>query len=144
MPFYTIYTEACKMSLPCEIAVKCLIPPVRALIAKELTTKHKLTQMKAAELLGVSQPAISLYQRNIRGIAIDLEKDQEIMEQVKNMASALANENLAYKDFIQMFCEICRKIRAKGLLCKIHKAIDPSVDTEKCGLCLAASSIKCI
>jgi len=132
------------MSLPCEIAVKCLIPPVRALIAKELTTKHKLTQMKAAELLGVSQPAISLYQRNIRGIAIDLEKDQEIMEQVKNMASALAKENLAYKDFIQMFCEICRKIRAKGLLCKIHKAIDPSVDTEKCGLCLATSSIKCI
>lgn len=132
------------MSLPCEIAIKCLLPPVRALLAKELTAKHNLKQLEAAKLLGVSQPAISLYQRKIRGKAIDLEKDREIMEQIENLASALAKENLAYKDFIQMFCEICRKIRAKGLLCKMHKAIDPSIDTEKCGLCLAMDSMKCV
>lgn len=132
------------MSLPCEIAIKCLLPPVRALLAKELTAKHNLKQSEAAELLGVSQPAISLYQRKIRGKAIDLEKDPEIMEQVENLANALAKGNLAYKDFIQMFCGICRKIRAKGLLCNMHKTMDPSVDTEKCGLCLAASSMNCI
>ncbi|MEM3608999.1 MAG: hypothetical protein QXV87_01460 [Candidatus Bathyarchaeia archaeon] len=132
------------MSLPCEIAVKCLLPPVRALLAKELTVKHNLKQSEAAKLLGVSQPAISLYQRRIRGKAIDLEKDQEIMEQIENLANALAKENLAYKDFIKTFCEICRKIRAKGLLCKMHKAMDPFVDTEKCGLCLDTSSIKCV
>ncbi|MGB9714157.1 MAG: transcriptional regulator [Candidatus Bathyarchaeales archaeon] len=132
------------MSLPCEIAVKCLLPPVRALLAKELTAKYNLKQSEAAKLLGVSQPAVSLYQKKIRGKAINLEKDREIMDQVENLANALSEGNLAYKDFIQMFCEICRKIRAKGLLCQMHKAIDPSVDTEKCGLCLATSSIKCV
>ena len=131
------------MSLPCEIAIKCLLPPVRALLAEELTAKHNRKQSEAAKLLGVSQPAISLYQRKIRGKAIDLKKDPEIMEQIENMANILAKENLTYKEFIQLFCEICKKIRAKGLLCKMHKAIDPSVDTEKCGLCLVTSSIKC-
>ncbi|MEM3672789.1 MAG: hypothetical protein QW468_00980 [Candidatus Bathyarchaeia archaeon] len=131
------------MSLPCEIAVKCLLPAVRALLAKELTAKHNLKQSEAAKRLGVSQPAISLYQRKIRGKAINLEKDPDIVEQIENLANALAEENLAYKDFIQTFCEICRKIRAKGLLCKMHKTMDPSIDTEKCGLCLATSSIKC-
>jgi predicted transcriptional regulator len=132
------------MSLPCEIAIKCLLPPVRALLAKELTTKHNLKQSDVAKLLGVSQPAISLYQKRIRGKAIDLENDLEIIEKVENLANFLAEGNLAYKDFIEMFCEICKKIRAKGLLCKMHKTLDPSVDIERCGLCLASGSVKCI
>ncbi|MGQ9544057.1 MAG: helix-turn-helix domain-containing protein [Candidatus Bathyarchaeia archaeon] len=43
------------------------------MIAKTLITKHNLTQVEAAKLLGISQPAISLYERKIRGKAF-LEK----------------------------------------------------------------------
>jgi predicted transcriptional regulator len=39
------------------------------MIARKLTVSHVLRQVEAAELLGVSQPAISLYCRNIGAFA---------------------------------------------------------------------------
>ncbi|MEM2917636.1 MAG: hypothetical protein QXN63_04700 [Candidatus Bathyarchaeia archaeon] len=141
MPFYTIHKRKIAMLVPCEVAIKCLLPPVRAMIAKELTTKHNLKQAEAAKLLGVSQPAISLYYRKIRGKAISLENDYTIAKQIEELASSLAEGKLSAKDYIMKFCEICRTIRAKGLLCEIHKAFDPSIETEKCALCLALNCV---
>jgi len=66
------------MIVPCEVAVKCVLPVVRAMIAKELVTKHGLNQVETARLLGVSQPAISLYSRKARGNALNLENDHDI------------------------------------------------------------------
>jgi predicted transcriptional regulator len=113
------------------------------MIAKELVNTHGLKQAEAAEILGVSQPAISLYYRKMRGKAINLEKDQEITGLVKNMATSMVKGKLSHREFIQKFCEICGAIRVKGLLCEMHKTLDPSVDIEKCGLCLTSSLAKC-
>ncbi|MEM2466659.1 MAG: hypothetical protein QXZ47_05150 [Candidatus Bathyarchaeia archaeon] len=125
------------MLLPCEVAVKSLLPPVRAALAKRLMTKHNLKQTKAAKLLGVSQPAISLYNKKMRGKALDLEKDGEIKGLIEELADFLAKEGLSHRDFTLKFCEICRAARGKGLLCNMHKALDPTFETEKCGLCIS-------
>jgi len=114
------------------------------MIAKELTTKYDLKQAEAAKLLGVSQPAISLYYRKIRGKAIPLENDPDIAKPIENLAALLAKGGVSHKDFISMFCEICRIVRAKGLLCKMHKAFDPSIDIEKCGLCITTNSVRSV
>lgn len=131
------------MLTPCEVAVKCVLPSVRAMVAKELVTKHNLRQEEAAKLLGLSQPAISLYYRKMRGTAIDLENDIEVGKLVENLAASLAKHQLSHKDFIPAFCEICRTIRAKGLMCKLHKAFDPTIVIEKCEICSLIST-KCI
>lgn len=132
------------MLLPCEVAVKCLLPPVRAMIARKLVTEHNLTQIEAAKRLGISQPAISLYERKMRGKAINLEKDPEITRVVENLAESLAKCNLSRRDFIIKFCEICKSVRAKGLLCQIHRAFEPTIDIEKCELCLLTNELRCI
>ena len=132
------------MLVPCEVAVKCLLPVVRAMLAKELTTKHNLKQADAANLLGVSQQAISLYYRKIRGKALNLEKDEEITLLVENLAESLSKDKLTHKEFIPKFCKICKTIRAKGLLCKMHKAFDPSVNISECELCLSTNPTECI
>jgi len=131
------------MLVPCEIAVKCLLPSIRAMIAKELMAKYELKQGEAAKLLGVSQPAVSLYYRQIRGKAIDLESDTEIIALIENLAASMVKGKLSHKDFIPMFCEICRKIRAKGLMCKLHKTFDPTIIIEKCELCSVIAT-KCV
>ena len=113
------------------------------MIAKELMTKHNLKQAEAAKLLGVSQPAISLYTRKIRGRAIDLENDKDVKILIENFAESLIKENVSHEDFILSFCEICGTVRAKGLMCKLHKAFEPEVDIEKCDLC-SAMRTKCI
>ena len=131
------------MLLPCEVAVKSLLPPARAALAKELMTRHGFKQAETAKLLGVSQPAISLYNRKIRGKAIDLEKDGEIKKLIEGFADSLAERSLTQKEFILKFCEICRTARAKGLLCTMHKTLDPIFNIEECELCMA-KSIKCV
>jgi predicted transcriptional regulator len=120
---------------PCEVAVKCALPSVRALVAIELTTKHNLKQAEAARLLGISQPAISLYQQKLRGNSIDLGKDPEISVLVSQHAETLANGTLSSEEMLLSFCRICRTIRSKGFLCKIHGAFEPSIDAEKCNFC---------
>nr|MDO8079408.1 transcriptional regulator [Candidatus Freyarchaeota archaeon] len=132
------------MSIPCEIAVKCILPVVRAMTAKELVTKHHLKQVEAAKLLGISQPAISLYGSKIRGTAIDLENESDVKNLIEKLAVSLANGGFSHKDFVLMFCEICRTIRAKGLMCKLHKEFDPSIEIEKCGLCAIISDDRCV
>jgi len=131
------------MLVPCEIAVKCVLPAVRAMLAKELMVKHYLKQTEAARLLGVSQPAISLYTRKIRGKAIDLKNEPEITDLVTELAASMVKGNLAHKDYIPQFCEICKTIRAKGLLCKMHKAFDPAINIDECLLCTTPNMVKC-
>jgi hypothetical protein len=132
------------MRVPCEIAVKCVLPAVRAMTATRLITKYNLKQAEAAKLLGLSQPAISLYNRKIRGKAIDLEIDPEIVKLIDYLAALVAKGNLSYKDFIPKFCEICKTIRRKGLLCTMHKTFDPSINIEGCELCSALSQVGCM
>lgn len=78
--------------------------------AKQLIEKHNLNQAQAAKLLGLSQPAISLYASKMRGQALSVEGDAEIEKLVDALASFLAEDNLSYKEFIPKFCEIWKSV----------------------------------
>ena len=121
--------------------MKCVLPVIRAMVAKRLVEDHGLKQVEAANLLGVSQPAISLYSRKLRGRAIDLEGEPEISAMVDDIARSLANKQISYKDFVMRFCDVCRAVRRKGLMCKLHKAFDSSIDIEECRLCALITSM---
>jgi predicted transcriptional regulator len=123
------------MLTPCEVAVKCALPSVRAMLANELMNRYNLKQAEAAKLLGISQPAISLYQKKLRGNAIHVENDPDITALVAKHADFLVKGASTHKEIILSFCGICKTIRAKGLLCEIHKAFDPTIEIEKCGFC---------
>jgi predicted transcriptional regulator len=141
----TLYNvEETYMLAPCEVAVKCALPAVRAMVAKELTTKHGLKQADAARLLGVSQPAISLYRRRIRGKAIELENDKDIRGMTVEFAGRLSKGNLSYVESISSLCQICRTVRAKGLLCAMHKIFEPALNIDQCKLCTSIELTNCI
>jgi predicted transcriptional regulator len=144
MSFDNSTVEVPLMSVPCEVAVKCVLPVVRAMLAKELMANYRLKQTEVAEMLRVSQPAISLYCRSIRGRAIDLENDEDVGNLVRNFARALAANKLSRRDLIPKYCEICKTIRAKGLLCELHKAFDPTINIEACELCYRNDSLSCM
>lgn len=123
------------MLTPCEVAVKCALPSIRAMVASELTNNHNLKQAEAAKLLGISQPAVSLYQQKLRGNSIDPRSDPQISTLVAQHAEALANGKSTYENTLLSFCKICKTIRSKGFMCKIHKAFDPATDLDKCDFC---------
>jgi len=62
---------------------------------------------------------------------------------IEDLATLLAKGNSSPEDFISAFCEICATIREKGLMCKLHKAFDPTIDIEKCGICLITVGRSC-
>ena len=143
MPFDNSIVEVPLMSMPCEVAVKCVLPVIRAMLANELMEKNRMKQTKVAEILRVSQPAISLYSRKIRGTAISLEDDEDIGKLIHNFAEALAENKLSHRDMIPKYCEICKTIRAKGLLCELHKVFDPTINIETCDLCRTNKPLAC-
>jgi predicted transcriptional regulator len=120
---------------PCEVAVKCALPSVRAMIATQLMSNHNLNQAQAAKLLGVSQPAISLYQKKLRGNSLDLWGDPEIAASIAKQAEFLANGTADNRNNLAWFCAVCKTLRSKGYLCKIHKDLDPTMDIENCDFC---------
>ncbi len=121
----------------CEIVVSNVLPSVRALITKELLDNYKLTQQEVAELLGLTQPAISQYQRQSRGFRVKtLEKSPKIMKSIGNLASDIASGKVTPKEIQNSFCDICGEVRKAKLICKLHEDIYPGIaPCSKCPSC---------
>jgi len=56
----------------CEAVVSKILPAVRAVVATKLITDYGFSQTQAARSMGVSQPAISQYKRNLRGAGTEI------------------------------------------------------------------------
>jgi len=95
------------MLLPCEVVVRNLLLSTRAAITKALMTRHGLRHAEVARLLGMSQPAISMYSRRARGKALDLEKDKDIKNLIEKLTDAIARGQLPFwssVNFHPLFC----------------------------------------
>jgi len=124
------------MLMPCEVAVKSLVPSIRSAIAKELTETYGLKQKEVAHLLGVTQTAVSKYTRHVRGTVIEIEAIEEVQPIIKETVVLLANASISRYELAGRFCEICEIIRRKRLLCELCKRSDPSIDIQKCFVCV--------
>jgi predicted transcriptional regulator len=123
------------MKLPCEITAKSLVPAIRALLAKELIITHGMKQIEAANLLGITQTAISKYAHNVRGRVISIEEDKEITERIKKTATSITEKRLDRTEIAVEICYTCRLVREKRLMCSLCKQADKTMDIENCTLC---------
>jgi predicted transcriptional regulator len=107
---------------------------MRALVAKRLMEKYKLTQQSAALKLGLTQSAVSQYIRNLRGSKIkSIEKDESIMKEIDNFVDKIAAGDVNSVATFNDFCSICKSIRKRKLLCEIHiKAFPILKDCKAC------------
>ncbi len=123
------------MLLPCEVAVKSLVPALRSAIARELTQTYGLKQKDVARLLGVTQAAVSKYTRHIRGTALQIGEIKEVQPMIKEIAVSLASGRMTRYELVSKFCMTCELIRGKGLMCELCKRSDPSIDVQQCSVC---------
>ena len=119
----------------CETASQYALPTIRALIAKRLMEKYKLTQENAALKLGLTQSAVSQYIRNLRGSKIkSIEKDESINKEIDVFVDRIASGDLNSLTALDSFCNICKLVRKKKLLCEIHMKASPFL--KDCRVCL--------
>lgn len=120
------------MLIPCEVAVKSVVPAIRSAIAKELIQSYGLKQKDVASLLGVTQTAVSKYTRHVRGRVLKIEDVEEVRHMIMEIAVSLANGRMSKYELVVRFCAVCSLIRRKGLMCKLCKRSDPSIDVQQC------------
>ncbi len=127
------------MPMPCEIAVKSVVPSIRAFIAIELTNTYQMKQNDVADILGITQTAVSKYTRQVRGAVIKFDDSEEIKAMMQQVTGNIAGKTLSQQDFVLKFCEICQIARRIGLMCELCKRNNPSVDIEECQTCKSTS-----
>jgi hypothetical protein len=117
----------------CEVVVADVLPALRALVAKELM-HIGLNQVQISKKLGITQPAVSQYMRELRGYRVKLlTSNENVAEAIKTLSHELATGSIKTSELHVRFCEICKKIREEHLLCKLHKESYPSI--ESCNVC---------
>ncbi len=123
------------MILPCEVGVKTVLPAVKAIMARSIVTNHGLNEKQTANLLGLSQSAVSRYVGRGRGNLLELESQKEVTTLIEEMVTTLITEPENKAKVLELFCKTCSAIREKGLMCPKCQGEMPQDWAEKCFFC---------
>jgi predicted transcriptional regulator len=121
--------------LPCEVGVKTVLPAIKALIARDIMENYGMKEKQVAEILGLSQSAISRYTTRNRGNILILENELEVKKIVSQMTTFLIYEPHKKKEIFELFCSACTTIRKKGLMCELCKERMNKKWAESCNFC---------
>ncbi len=126
------------MLLPSEIESKSLIPAVRAIIAKKLSTEHYLKEDAITKILGVTQAAVSNYVRGTRGDTQLVEKLSgvpEVMRMIDDITKDVAANNTFGASSMAKYIGLFNYIRQSLLICDVHHALEKDIDEGVCKTC---------
>ena len=108
------------MKLYCEVVVKDVLPTLRSLVTKELLQNYEMSQTEVSKKLGITQPAVSQYKKELRGNLVKrLQKDGDVIRLVKILSKKIAKENMTSVQTQTNFLELSRKIIQKELTINI-------------------------
>lgn len=103
--------------LPCEVGVKTVLPAVKAIMARSIVEKHGLNEKQTANLLGLSQSAVSRYVGRERGNQLSLDNSNEVLTLIDQMVLNLLKQPNNKAEILKLFCQTCQAIRERGLMC---------------------------
>jgi predicted transcriptional regulator len=118
------------------VAVRSVVPAVKALVASELVEMHGLKQDEVAELLGISQSAVSRYAGRTRGHMIRIGELKGVKPLISRMTSLLLDGDCEMQELMTLFCQVCVAVRKSGVACPLCRRADPKVEIEQCRFCL--------
>ena len=117
------------------MGVKTVLPAVKAIMARSIVEKHGLNEKQTADLLGLSQSAVSRYVGRERGNLLMIENSTEVLALIDQMVTFLIKEPNNKAEILNLFCQTCTAIREKGLMCPYCKKEMPSQWAENCLFC---------
>jgi predicted transcriptional regulator len=117
--------------------VRSVLPAIRAMLAQELVDGYGLRQERVAEILGLSQSAVSKYSRRVRGHVIKANDVQEVRPLINNIITLLMDGTYTREEFLDLFCRTCTTIRKSRLMCEFCQKSDPKVKIKDCNFCFS-------
>jgi len=107
------------------------------MVVRRLVDDHGMTQQQAAHLLGITQPAVSKYMHNKRGVAIKLEGIPRVDEATNKIAVMLVSGKTEQVQVMSKLNEISIQVRKGRLMCDLHRRLEPGVNLGRCRVCEA-------
>ena len=115
--------------LPHELQVWYVLPALRKEIALALIKNHKLPQKKVAQIMGLSEAAVSQYMSSKRGN--NMKFSTEIMQRIEAAGDRInANNSVAMEELIRL----SETDEVKVMVCQLHKEREPSLSMN-CSMC---------
>jgi predicted fused transcriptional regulator/phosphomethylpyrimidine kinase/predicted transcriptional regulator len=128
-------SEWISLRLPCEIVVNDLLPFLRKAIAEYLHTKG-FTQTQIAQMLNVSQPAVSYYLK--QEVSSSIYSTGFVKERSFELAEALIAKK-STSQIIRSTCQLCLSLRPYGSTCQLHRE---QIDLEEdCTACIVTTPL---
>jgi uncharacterized protein len=126
------------MLLPSEIEAKSLIPAIRAILAKKLIKEYDLKEEVVANVLGITQAAVSNYLRGTRGdveLISKLGSLHEVMRMVDDIARDLSTNKAYTPNTMAKLIELFNYMRYTFIICDVHHRIESNIDEQVCEHC---------
>ncbi len=121
--------------MPQEIEVRYILPAIRRELAKVFISEHKKSQKQAANILGLTEAAVSQYIHSKR--AKEVVFSESIVNEIKVSADRiLADKNNRQRLIAEMY-RISNLTTVRQILCDIHRA--QSKELEHCNVCFDES-----
>lgn len=127
-----------RLRLPCELVTTHLLPLIRAKLAHELVRERRVSQLRAARVLAVTQPAIHNYlrskpvpRREELGDSLD-----GIDAMIEELAGDICEGRITQTEALTRVCGLCFQMRNRGAMCEIHGKAVPSIVPGQCSFCL--------
>lgn len=108
---------------PCEVALWHILPCIRACLARELVEKD-LTQQRVADILGITQAAVSQYIGEKRGNFRT--KDNPAYNLIKELADDLEKDRV--DNLSKRICQICSRVQENPQLLRSCGVPDSKAD----------------
>ncbi len=107
-----------------------ILPAIRRELSKILIKEHNLTQKQVAELLGITEAAVSQYLKSKR--AKNVVFDNQVLDKIKISADRIVKNK---GDLVPEIQKICNHINVKQMVCELHKRNSKCVPIN-CDICL--------
>ncbi|MBI2654259.1 hypothetical protein HYX02_05630 [Candidatus Woesearchaeota archaeon] len=118
-------------TMPQEIEVRYILPAIRRELARVLIEEHKQTQKETAQILGLTEAAISQYQHSKR--AKEVVFSEAVVDEIRKSADKILADKINKQRLIAEMYRISNLTTVRHILCDLHRA--QSKELENCNVC---------
>lgn len=126
------------MQFICEIVPSSFLTPLRRAIAQELANLGYV-QTEIAKILGVSQPVVSSYLKDLKVSSSSITSRPAFEKLVSGIILRLRTESTSPIDLMEVICQECQQFRIAGPLCDIHRKKTSMAFPPDCNICFPSS-----
>ncbi|WP_010479756.1 transcriptional regulator [Thermococcus zilligii] len=118
-----------------EVASRYVYPSLRRRLV-EVLRERGFKQTEIAELLHITQSAVSRYLGEERGKLIDVSSFPDVDREVRELAGKIIAERPGEYWIHTELVKLSLEFLGRGYGCPFHAGIDPDINPEECRVCI--------